>query len=219
VSIASVRPQVVENMAKRHPGAWDGVRYLCSGCLQAERIESVIARLTQERGELSAVEAEIARHAGEHLAIAQHLDEEFDRGLRFGQRAAEQVARIGGSWRFVLVFSGGLVVWLVLNEWLGRRAFDPYPYILLNLVLSCLAAMQAPIIMMAQNRQAARGRAQGDSDYRVNLKAEIEVGSLHEKVDHLLHSQWDQMVELQQLQIELLSELSSRSRPHAQPSR
>ncbi len=106
-----------------------------------------------------------------------------------------------------------LLVWIAVNAWaLRERAFDPYPFILLNLVLSCVAALQAPIIMMSQNRHSARDRRQADQDFRVNLKAELEVASLHEKLDHLLHHQWDSMVELQQVQIDLLHELSGRKR-------
>jgi uncharacterized membrane protein len=208
----SIRPEVAKHIARRHSDARDRLAFLCRGCLQLERIDFVLARLTQERGDLSRVEVEIARHAGEHLLIAKQLDEEFSRTLSFGERAADRVARLGGSWAFVIVFVAALGAWLALNARLGERAFDPYPYILLNLVLSFLAALQAPIIMMAQNRRSARDRAEADSDYRVNLKAEIEVASLHEKVDHLLHSQWEHMVELQQLQIELLQELAPARR-------
>ncbi len=107
-----------------------------------------------------------------------------------------------------------LATWIGINTLLlADRAFDPYPYILLNLVLSCLAALQAPIIMMAQNRQAARDRAQADQDFRVNLHAEIAILNLHEKVDHLLHAQWERLVEMQQIQIDLIEELTeSRGR-------
>ena len=90
---------------------------------------------------------------------------------------------------------------------LARGAFDPFPYILLNLLLSCVAALQAPIILMAQNRTAHRDRAMADHDYRVNLEAELEIALLHEKVDHLLHSQWEHMVEIQQAQMELLEQI------------
>ena len=118
---------------------------------------------------------------------------------------------MGGSWPFVLGFLATLLLWVALNSLALRdEAFDPYPYILLNLVLSSVAALQAPIIMMSQNRLSARDRLQANQDFRINLKAELEVSSLHEKVDHLLHSQWQHMVELQELQIDLLTELASR---------
>ena len=107
---------------------------------------------------------------------------------------------------FVIGFLAVLGGWIALNVSLAVSAFDPYPYILLNLVLSCIAALQAPIIMMSQNRQSARDRMQAEQDFRVNLKAELEIASLHHKLDHLLHSQWARMVELQEVQIELLTE-------------
>ena len=135
------------------------------------------------------------------------------RELTFGQRLADQVAAVGGSWPFVAGFLGVMLGWIVLNTTLLRSgAFDPYPYILLNLVLSCLAALQAPIIMMSQNRSAARDRLEADEDYKINLKAELEIASLHDKIDHLLHVQWERMVEIQQAQIELLNELATRHR-------
>ena len=106
-----------------------------------------------------------------------------------------------------------LVVWMLTNTYLLRQAsFDPYPYILLNLVLSCLAALQAPILMMSQNRQAERDRLESSHDYETDLKAEIEIASLHDKVDHLLHAQWERMVELQEMQIDLLTEIAGRPR-------
>ena len=105
-----------------------------------------------------------------------------------------------------------LVAWMALNTVvLATRAFDPFPYILLNLVLSCVAAIQAPVIMMSQNRSAVRDRAQAEQDYRVNLKAELEIALLHEKMDHLLHTQWEHMAEIQRTQLELLEQLSERS--------
>lgn len=181
---------------------------VCIDCRNQARLALLIEQLEAERGELSQVEAEVARKAAAHLAIAEHLDEEFVRTTTRGQRFADRVAAIGGSWPFVLGFVGLLVVWCGWNTWLLRaQAFDPYPYILLNLILSCIAALQAPIIMMSQNRMAARDRMQADQDFRINLKAEIEIASLHDKLDHVLHGQWQHMVELQEMQIELLNEI------------
>ena len=116
--------------------------------------------------------------------------------MTVGERLADNVARVGGSWAFVIGFGVVLVVWMALNVAMMGRAFDPYPFILLNLVLSSLAAIQAPIIMMSQNRTSARDRAQADEDFRVNLKAELEVAALHEKMDHLLHEQWESLLDM-----------------------
>ncbi len=218
VPAEAVRPQVAAHVAERFPDTWTGDGFLCRTCLNTERGDYVVARLRQERGSLSAVEAEVARKAGESLILAENLEEEFQRGTTFGQRAADATARVGGSWGFVVGFTVALLVWIAVNTWLlASRAFDPYPYILLNLCLSCLAALQAPIIMMAQNRQAARDRAQADQDFRINLQAEISILNLHEKVDHLLHAQWERLVELQQIQIDLMEEIAETK--HARRAR
>jgi uncharacterized membrane protein len=182
--------------------------------------EDIAKRLEAERGELSALEREIARKAAEHAVIAVQLDEMLARQTTFGQRTADAVARVGGSWMFVLSFLTGLVFWMILNtEFLRHAAFDPYPYILLNLVLSCVAALQAPIIMMAQNRSSTRDRMQADQDFRINLKAELEIASLHDKLDHLLHTRWESLIEIQEQQVELLRGLSARTtaRPKPEP--
>jgi len=122
---------------------------------------------------------------------------------------ADHVAAFGGSWTFILSFCGLLVIWMLLNvTGVLFKIFDPYPFILLNLVLSCLAALQAPIIMMSQRRQESKDRLRGENDYRVNLKAELEIRQLHEKIDHHLAHQWERLAEMQQIQIEMLEEKS-----------
>ncbi len=173
------------------------------------RSQDVLARLQKERGELSEIEADVARKVAEHQIATRHLNEAFEKKATFGERIADHVARIGGSWTFVISMLSVLGVWVTINAVLAARAWDPYPFILLNLALSCIAALQAPVIMMSQNRTSARDRAQADSDYRVNLKAELEIVTLHEKVDHLLHGQWERLVELQDIQIALLEQLNA----------
>lgn len=127
-----------------------------------------------------------------------------------GDRLADRVAAVGGSWGFITVFTLVLFGWMVLNSEVLQRfglAFDPYPFIFLNLMLSTLAAVQAPIIMMSQNRQEAKDRLRARNDYQVNLKAELEIRHLHEKIDHLLSHQWERMIEIQEVQLDLLNEL------------
>jgi uncharacterized membrane protein len=122
--------------------------------------------------------------------VTRNVNIEAEERLTLGQRLADRVAAFGGSWPFILMFCAVMVVWVVVNTWmLAENTFDPYPYILLNLVLSMLAALQAPIIMMSQNRQAAKDRVQADLDYRINLKAELEVAHLHKKIDRI----WEEM--------------------------
>ena len=158
-------------------------------------------------------EKKVLRHLAERLHISRNTNREFDRTMTFGQRLADGVAAFGGSWPFIIIFGSVLLLWVVLNSYvLSRRgeAFDPYPYILLNLFLSMLAALQAPIIMMSQNRQAAKDRLDAAHDYEVNLKAELEIMGLHEKMDALKEHQWRELIEIQQEQIRLLTELLSR---------
>jgi uncharacterized membrane protein len=215
VRAETVRPRVAAHIAEHFPDAWTGTGFVCHRCLNRERLDYVTAQLTHERGALSAVEAEVAKKAGAHLLIARNVDEQFQRDITTGQRAADTVARVGGSWTFVIGFGVFLVVWMLANTLVLRRtAFDPFPYILLNLVLSCLAAIQAPIIMMSQNRASERDRLESTHDYETDLKAEIEIASLHDKIDHLLHTQWERMVELQEMQIDLLTEIAGRPRRH-----
>ena len=119
------------------------------------------------------------------------------------------MASFGGSWAFIIIFGSVLLAWIVVNSVvLMRRPFDPYPYILLNLILSCLAAIQAPIIMMSQNRQEARDRLRAEHDYEVNLKAEIEIRQLHVKLDQLINHSWHRLLDIQQVQIDLMEELA-----------
>lgn len=146
----------------------------------------------------------------ERKHIAQNTNKEFDEQLTFGQRLADNVAKFGGSWTFISIFAVILLGWVFLNSVIlvkYKDAFDPYPYILLNLFLSMLAAIQAPIIMMSQNRQAAKDRLDATHDYEVNLKAEIEIEHLHQKLDELREKQWMELVEMQQEQIRLLTRL------------
>ncbi|MEO6969540.1 MAG: DUF1003 domain-containing protein, partial [Chthoniobacterales bacterium] len=133
--------------------------------------------------------------------------------LTFGQHLSDKIASFGGSWTFIIVFFAILLIWIAINGIiLATRAFDPYPFILMNLILSCLAAIQAPIIMMSQNRAEARDRARAENDYKVNLKAELEIRHLHEKIDHLLRKQYNRLFEIQQIQIELLEDLGQKRR-------
>lgn len=137
--------------------------------------------------------------------LLQNISEAEAEQLSFGQRLADRVARFGGSWKFISWFVIILAVWIGINIiFTGRNRFDPYPFILLNLLLSCLAAIQAPVIMMSQNRQEEKDRKRNENDYVVNLKAEIEIRTLHQKVDLLIQEQFKQLIESQAEQIKLL---------------
>lgn len=160
--------------------------------------------------EISAVENRVLRLFLERRTVARDTDKEYQEQVTFGQHLADRVAAVGGSWTFIMAFAVIMVAWVFLNSFLLIRMgkeFDPFPYILLNLVLSMLASLQAPIIMMSQNRQAAKDRLDATHDYEVNLKAEMEIIELHRKMDALREQQWAELITLQQEQIRLLKEL------------
>lgn len=155
----------------------------------------------------------VARHIAERKHIARNTAEEFDAKITLGQRAADAVATFGGSWTFISIFAAIMVVWVGLNSFIlvkHGKIFDPYPYILLNLFLSMLAAIQAPIILMSQNRQAEKDRLNAEHDYEVNLKAELEIMLLHDKMDLLRESQWSELLEIQKEQLKLLGDLTGK---------
>jgi uncharacterized membrane protein len=159
---------------------------------------------------LSEREWRVIQHVADRLHISRNTNRQFDEKLTFGQRLADRVAAFGGSWTFILIFGAVLLTWVVLNSYvLARRgaAFDPYPYILLNLFLSMIAALQAPVIMMSQNRQSSKDRLDAAHDYEVNLKAELEIHALHDKMDLLRDQQWTELIVMQQEQIKLLTRL------------
>ena len=152
----------------------------------------------------------VARHIAERTHIARNVARDLDAKTPLGQRAADAVASFGGSWTFVGLFAATLLLWVGLNAFLLMRrgsTFDPYPYILLNLFLSMLAAIQAPVILMSQNRQSDKDRVAAEHDYEVNLKAELEIMLLHDKIDLLREKQWGELLEFQKEQLKLLAVL------------
>jgi uncharacterized membrane protein len=202
-----VRPAIVERIVQAFP-AWSGEGYICLNDLNRFRANYVQWLLEQEKGELSTLEQSVIESMARHETLSSNIELAFQKDLTIGERLADRVADFGGSWVFISIFAGFILVWMAINSvLLMTRAFDPYPYILLNLVLSCLAAVQAPIIMMSQNRQEARDRLRAENDYQVNLKAELEIRHLHEKLDYLIRNQWERLMEVQQIQVELMNEL------------
>ncbi len=161
--------------------------------------------------QLGTREKHVAHHLAERTHIARNVAQDFSEKLTFGQSLADKVAAFGGSWTFISIFAAVLVIWIFLNSFVLIRyskSFDPYPYILLNLFLSMIAAVQAPIILMSQNRQAYKDRLSAEHDYEVNLKSELEIMTLHEKMDLLREKQWGELISIQQEQLRILSQLS-----------
>jgi len=212
VAAALIRPSIIDEIRRTKPD-WDDNGYICRKDLNEFRARHIHNILSQEKGELSDLEREVFESLRQHEIVSVDVEKDFQQDLSFGERIADHISDFGGSWKFIGLFGLVLVVWIVVNaRAVLASPFDPFPYILLNLILSCLAAIQAPVIMMSQNRQEARDRLRSESDYRVNLKAELEIRQLHEKLDHLISRQWDRLLEIQDIQTEIMSELSSAHR-------
>ena len=213
-----VRPAIVDLIRKASPG-WSPEMSICFSCMSRARTDYVARVLEEQRGELSRLDGEVLRSLREQEALAVDVNEQFDSQLTYGDLLADKVAEFGGSWRFIIGFGAVLVVWITINTVaLLREPFDPYPYILLNLVLSCLAAIQAPVIMMSQNRQEAKDRLRAEHDYQVNLKAELEIRQLHMKLDQLLTDQWQKLLQIQQIQTDLMEELVHKPKRGSAPA-
>ncbi|MFH2055860.1 MAG: DUF1003 domain-containing protein, partial [bacterium] len=193
---------------------WGPGHLICHDCLKDFRATYLQQILQEQRGEVSAVEQAVLDSFTEQEVLARNINPEFEERLTLGQRLADRVAEFGGSWRFIIICAAVLALWISLNSYLLlQRPFDPFPFILLNLVLSCVAAMQAPIIMMSQNRQESKDRLRAEHDYQVNLKAEIEIRQLHLKLDQLINNSWQRLLEIQEVQIDLLEEMSAKRKP------
>src|SRR5215217_7417603 len=207
-----IRPSLLDFIKKGTPGL-DPQGFICHADLGDFRKDYVKEVLEDEIGELSALDNEVVESLHQHEILSSDIEKQFEKKLTFGERLSDQIAEFGGSWKFLITFGAVILVWIVINGiMLATRAFDPFPFILLNLILSCLAAVQAPVIMMSQNRSEARDRLRAENDYKVNLKAELEIRHLHEKLDHLLRRQYNRLFEIQQIQIELLQEIGRPKR-------
>jgi len=205
-----VHDSVVKIIQEEHPEL-QRTGYICLKDLNNYRIEFIKKVLEEEKGELTALEEEVIKSIKEQETVAKDINAEYEQRITFGARVSDKLSSFGGSWKFILSFLAVLLLWIVLNSlMILHKMFDPFPFILLNLVLSCLAAIQAPIILMSQNRQENKDRLRSEYDYRVNLKAELEIRNLHQKMDHFLRKEWQTLLEIQQIQVELMKELSER---------
>ncbi|MBI4340616.1 MAG: DUF1003 domain-containing protein [Chloroflexi bacterium] len=210
VPAALVRSSVVETIKGRHPN-WNEEGYICLQDLTMFRFEHVEEIVQEEKGDQTTLEQSVLEGLRNHEVLTRDLNAEYDNRRTLGERVADRIAAFGGSWKFIGIFSVVLAVWVSLNAVnLFARPFDPYPFILLNLVLSALAAIQAPVIMMSQNRQEARDRLRAENEYRVSLKAELEIRLLTEKVDHLIAQQWQRLLEIQKIQLDMLGQMRPR---------
>ena len=210
IPAAVIRPVLLSLIKQTHPN-FDELGFICLDDLNIFRNGYIQNLLEDEKGELTQLENTVVQSLKDHEILSRNIDVEYEEKLKPGDRLADKMAAYGGSWKFIITFATILVIWVIINSVvLLVKPFDPYPFILLNLVLSCLAAIQAPVIMMSQNRQEAKDRARSEHDYQVNLKAELEIRNLHQKIDHLLNNQWERLVQIQQVQLEMMEELKSR---------
>jgi uncharacterized membrane protein len=202
-----IRTALFKLIQKDHPDfALDS--YISIDKLNEYRRRYITDLIEQEVGEVSQLETEVINAIHANKLLSENIEEDINDPLTFGQRVADHIAAFGGSWTFIIIFFCFLGLWMLTNVLLlSNRSFDPYPFILLNLILSCLAAIQAPIIMMSQNRQEDKDRKRSEHDYKVNLKAEIEIRLLHEKLDHLMVHQNKRLLEIQQLQSDYLEDI------------
>jgi uncharacterized membrane protein len=212
IRLDALRPEIAALISVDHPDLKTS-DCVCANDIGDYRTRYVSQLLERERGELSDLDKEVVESLAKQETIAEDVESEWEDRRTFGERIADVVADFGGSWTFIGSFFAVLVVWMTYNVWaVSKDVFDPYPFILLNLVLSCLAAIQAPIIMMSQKRQEAKDRLRGENDYKVNLKAELEIRHLHEKIDHLINRQWERLAEIQQIQLEIMEDMAKHKR-------
>lgn len=176
--------------------------------LNAFRHKYISTMLSKEIGQLGELENKVLNSINDQTILSDQLDDDKMQSLTYGQRVADNVASFGGSWTFIISFAVFITIWISGNVyWLANHTFDPYPFILLNLILSCIAALQAPVIMMSQNRQEEKDRERAKKDYMINLKSELEIRILHEKIDHLMIHQQQELMEIQRVQIEMMEDI------------
>ena len=211
VAATLVRKPLVELIKKDHP-EFNDTCSLAMSELNEYREKYIADFLQQELGPLDEMETKVVQALKDKTIISDNPDDDDDiANSTFGQRVADRVASFGGSWTFIIIFVTFLLGWIAVNiVLLANKGWDPYPFILLNLILSCVAALQAPVIMMSQNRQGEKDRDKAENDYMVNLKSELEIRMLHEKIDHLILQQEQSLIEIQKAQIDAMNDILAR---------
>jgi len=202
-----VRHTLMAIIQKDHPDFNDD-SYISMTELNVYRKKYLETLINKESGDLDAMEKEVVEAISKNEVMSENVENNLKDSLTIGQKAADKIAKFGGSWTFIIYFFFFIMVWISINIWaLMMKPFDPYPFILLNLILSCLAAIQAPIIMMSQNRKEDKDRQRSEYDYKVNLKAELEIRMLNEKIDHMMLQQNQRLLEIQELQADYLEDI------------
>ena len=207
VSAKTIRHSILNLIQKDQP-QFSHDSFLALSELNKYREKAISDYLVKEVGELSELEKTVLNSVTNNNTLTDKIDNDDKQTLTLGQRIADKVAAFGGSWTFIISFLLFIVIWIFINIfWLINKGFDPYPFILLNLILSCLASLQAPVIMMSQNRQEEKDRERAKKDYMINLKSELEIRTLHEKIDHFIMDQQQELLELQKVQIEMMNDI------------
>jgi uncharacterized membrane protein len=210
VPAASIRASIVAIILKEYP-SWSQEGYICRDDLNRFRTECIRDILEKENHEYASVREAVRDDGKEGDHLPKNLNVEYEKELTLGEHLADRIAGFAGSWTFIGVFAGSIFLWVILNTYIFlARPFDPYPFILLNLVLSVLAAVQAPVIIMSQNRQEVRDRLHAERDYQVSIHTELEIHRLHKKIDYLMASQGQRLMEIQNIQSELMGELAGK---------
>ena len=206
-----IRPSIFRLIVEEHPEFTDE-DYITFSELAIYREKYIADFLQKEIGELSLLEKKVVDTLMDKSTISDKIeDTTLNETITLGQRLADKVASFGGSWTFIISFGIFITIWILSNIIiLQAKSFDPFPFILLNLILSCIAALQAPVIMMSQNRQEEKDRERSKKDYMINLKSELEIRILHEKIDHLMLHQEQDLIEIQKLQIEMMNDILKR---------
>ena len=206
VNLDHLRPTLTECIRRDNP-ALDDHALIDQEIVARYRALYVEELIRAESGDIDELRQRVAESLARNATLARNIEAQYEVRRTLGERLSDHLATFGGSWSFLIAFAVFLAVWMAINLAQGQaRAFDPYPFILLNLVLSTLAAIQAPIIMMSQKRQEAKDRLRAFNDFEVNLKAELEIRHLHEKIDHLISKQFQRLAEIQQVQLEIMDE-------------
>lgn len=210
ISAKTIRITILNLIQEEHPD-FDENSSLSITELNQFRKKNIHELMGKQLGDLTKLEQTVLDSLTDKATISDKVNNDDEAKSTFGQKLADHVATFGGSWTFIMIFTFFLIVWIMANFlWLSNRGFDPYPFILLNLILSCIAAMQAPIIMMSQNRQEEKDRERAKKDYVVNLKSELEIRILHEKIDHLMIHQQQELLEIQKVQIEMMTDIMTK---------
>ena len=206
VSLKTLRNPILNVIKEEYPTI-DTNLYITVGELNIYREKYISKYLQAEIHELTNLEKNVITSMNDDKSFVNKVADEVE-NRTFGQRIADNVADFGGSWKFIIIFLSFIAIWIIANVmFLINKGFDPYPFILLNLILSCIAALQAPVIMMSQNRQEEKDRERAKKDYMINLKSELEIRMLHEKVDHLIMHQQEELIEIQKVQIEMMNDI------------